>query len=44
MFDALNVQPSHLREWANQWLGWSEESLKELARVRREAVRGQATG
>ena len=40
LFDTLNLRGCALRAWANQWLGWSEECLKELARVRRDALRG----
>ena len=35
LFDTLNLQPLYLRPWAHQELSWSEESLQELARVRR---------
>ena len=38
LFDTLNLQPRYLRPWAHQWLSWSEESLQELARVRRAAL------
>ena len=37
-FDALNVQPSHIRVWAHEWLVWSEESLMELAQLWRSAL------
>ncbi len=34
LFDTLNLRGCALRTWANQWLEWSEECLKELALVR----------
>ena len=45
-FDTLNsnVQPSHIRTWAHDWLVWGEESLKELSRIRRAALSGMGSG